>query len=421
MTLDAAPVALAEQLNDVNSIAPERKHPVHDPPLARALERQARSTSWTVGHGSQLYFAPMASRGLDAGIDNLYQLPLGEFTAARNALAKEAGAKGAEIRSLQKPPVAAWAVNQLFWHDRETYDRLIEAATEVRTAHGAVLAGRKGDLRVSGRLHEDAIQQSLTSTIDILTKSGQPVTEATRQAIATTLRALPSADPPGRLTRTLQPGGFEMLTGVPVRQRLPRKPANRNRHGRTRPRALRVRRPASMRKRWRGPRKPSRSRRARCEKRSTPRDATSSRPPAPRVRLTKLNALLPPRVPISKAHAVLSRKQSAMRLRRSRRGRPRQRSHGRPTLRSKARGLGSMRRRRSSGSCSALPCYRPRPSANARGERARAWGPARVSKDSLPSARHQLTNRHGELVHFNWLHDEALIPLDECAATVVRI
>src|SRR6476661_2542028 len=87
MTLNTAPVALAEQLHDVNSITPERKDPVHDPPLAGALERQTRSTPWTVGHGSQLYFAPMASRRLDAGIDNLYQLPLGEFTAARNALA----------------------------------------------------------------------------------------------------------------------------------------------------------------------------------------------------------------------------------------------------------------------------------------------------------------------------------------------
>ena len=166
----------------------------------------------------------MASRRLDSGIDNLYQLPLAEFTAARNALAKEAGAEGAEIRGLQKPPVAAWAINQLFWRDRDSYDRLIEAAAEVRTAHGAVLAGRKGDLRTPGRLHEDAIQQALTATVEILTKSGQPATEATRQAIATTLRALPSSDPPGRLTRTLQPGGFEMLTGVPVSAKPPEKP-----------------------------------------------------------------------------------------------------------------------------------------------------------------------------------------------------
>ena len=33
----------------------------------------------------------MASPSLDTEIDRLYQLPLDEFTAARNALAKEAG------------------------------------------------------------------------------------------------------------------------------------------------------------------------------------------------------------------------------------------------------------------------------------------------------------------------------------------
>jgi hypothetical protein len=224
MPWNAAAVSLAQQLYGVQSVAPQRQRPVDDPPLARALEREARSTAWTVGHGRPLYFAPMASRRLDSGIDNLYQLPLAEFTAARNALAKEAGAEGAEIRGLQKPPVAAWAINQLFWRDRDSYDRLIEAAAEVRTAHGAVLAGRKGDLRTPGRLHEDAIQQALTATVEILTKSGQPVTDATRQAIATTLRALPSSDPPGRLTRTLQPGGFEMLTGVPVRAKPPERP-----------------------------------------------------------------------------------------------------------------------------------------------------------------------------------------------------
>ena len=68
----------------------------------------------------------MPERTFDAEIDRLYQLPLDEFTAARNALAKKAGADGASIRSLTKPPVAAWAVNQVYWRDRSTYDALIE-------------------------------------------------------------------------------------------------------------------------------------------------------------------------------------------------------------------------------------------------------------------------------------------------------
>jgi hypothetical protein len=63
-----------------------------------------------------------------AEIDRLYQLPLGEFTPARNALAKELGKTDARIKNLQKPNVPAWAVNQLYWRERPLYDRLIKAS-----------------------------------------------------------------------------------------------------------------------------------------------------------------------------------------------------------------------------------------------------------------------------------------------------
>ena len=50
----------------------------------------------------------------------------------------------------------------------------------------------------------------------MLQEGGHPATDATRQAILTTLRALPSDEPAGRLTRALQPGGFEMLAGLSI-------------------------------------------------------------------------------------------------------------------------------------------------------------------------------------------------------------
>lgn len=150
----------------------------------------------------------------ESEIDELFQLPLSEFTAARNALAKAAGKDGAAIRALTKPPLAAWAVNQLYWKDPETYERLIAAASEMRQAHKAVIEGRQADLRSAGREHDIAIETALKATLSILTDAGHPVTDATRQAVTNTLRALPSDEPPGRLTRTLSPGGFEMLAGV---------------------------------------------------------------------------------------------------------------------------------------------------------------------------------------------------------------
>ena len=170
----------------------------------------------------------MAPRTLDTEIDRLYQLPLDEFTAARNALAKDAGPDAARIRALSKPPVAAWAVNQLHWRDRDAWDALVEASESARRAHRAVLAGRGGDVRAAGKVHDDAVEAALKATLGLVADAGHPVTDATKQAILTTLRALPGDEPPGRLTRTLQPGGFEALAGLSLArgaQPRPSKPA----------------------------------------------------------------------------------------------------------------------------------------------------------------------------------------------------
>jgi hypothetical protein len=152
----------------------------------------------------------------DADIDRLYQRPLDEFTGARNALAKGAGKDSGAIRALTKPPLAAWAVNQLYWQDRRTWDSLIDAAENLRRVNKAVLAGRSGDVRAAGAAHDAAVRDALKATLAQLATAGHPVTGATRQAIVNTLRALPADEAPGRLTRALQPGGFEMLAGMSV-------------------------------------------------------------------------------------------------------------------------------------------------------------------------------------------------------------
>jgi hypothetical protein len=154
---------------------------------------------------------------LDEQIDQLFQLPLAEFTAARNALAKQAGNDGKAIKALSKPPVAAWAVNQLYWKDRDRYDALVDTAVQMRKAHKAVMEGRNADLRVAGKMHEEALEAALKAAVALMKEDGQPVTDATRHAILNTLRALPSDEPAGRLTQTLAPGGFEMLSGITIK------------------------------------------------------------------------------------------------------------------------------------------------------------------------------------------------------------
>ena len=176
------------------------------------------------------------AKALEAEIDRLFQLPPDQFTAARNALAKGAGSGAATIKALSKPPIAAWAVNQLYWQDRAHYDALIDAANEMRRTHRAVIEGRKGDLRSAGREHELALEAALKSAVSLMKDAGQPVTDTTRHAILNTLRALPAQEPPGRLTQTLSPGGFEMLAGVtpaaPARGRTPAAPARPDTSGR---------------------------------------------------------------------------------------------------------------------------------------------------------------------------------------------
>ena len=158
----------------------------------------------------------MASRRLETEIDRLYQLPLAEFTAARNTLARSAGEDASAIRQLAKPPLAAWAINQLYWKQRDIYDALIKASHALRQTHKTILGGRRVDLREPTRGHEEALDTALKATLAILQDAGHPATDTTRQAVQTTLRALPSNEPPGRLTEILQPGGFEMLQGLSI-------------------------------------------------------------------------------------------------------------------------------------------------------------------------------------------------------------
>jgi hypothetical protein len=166
----------------------------------------------------------MVSRALEQEIDRLYQLPLDEFTAARNALAKKAGGEASRVRALAKPPVAAWAINQLYWRNIDVWNALIEAAENARRAHKAVLAGRAGDVRAATKVHDDAVEEALRTTLAILAEADRPASDATKHAIATTLRALPGDEAPGRLTRLLQPGGFEVLSGVSLAPGAARKP-----------------------------------------------------------------------------------------------------------------------------------------------------------------------------------------------------
>jgi hypothetical protein len=164
---------------------------------------------------------------IEADLDRLYQLNPAEFIAERNAIAKRAGPRAADVKALAKPTAAVWAVNQLYWRKTELYQTLIGAAENLRATHKAVMAGRRADLRAAGRAHEDALEAALKATLEIANEDGHGPSDATRQSIATTLRGLPAEDPPGRLRQALAPGGFEMLSGLPAGGRVISAPARK--------------------------------------------------------------------------------------------------------------------------------------------------------------------------------------------------
>jgi hypothetical protein len=75
---------------------------------------------------------------VDEEIDALYRLPLHEFTAARHALElrlKKAGLEHrlAKVKSLAKPSIPVWVVNQLYWNPQgSTSETVIGAHSERR-------------------------------------------------------------------------------------------------------------------------------------------------------------------------------------------------------------------------------------------------------------------------------------------------
>jgi DNA repair exonuclease SbcCD ATPase subunit len=164
-------------------------------------------------------------KGIKDEIDALFQLPLTEFTAARNALAarlkKSGRADGAgEVKSLQKPPVSAWAVNQLYWRHRQVFDRLMTTGEQFRKAQAAQLSGKSADLRGPLEARRAALAEVSRLAAAVLQDAGSSPGPDTMRRIMTTVEALSSygnADggpQPGRLTADVDAPGFEVLAAL---------------------------------------------------------------------------------------------------------------------------------------------------------------------------------------------------------------
>jgi hypothetical protein len=156
---------------------------------------------------------------LDAHVDDLYKLPLAQFTAARTALARTLeGADATRVKALKKPTLVPWAVNQLYWRDRRTYQKLLDLGRALRAAQVAAIEGRKTSLRDAASAHREALASAARRAVQLAAETG---VTAKAEQVAQMLEAvsLMRATPehPGRFVEVLHPAAFEALEGVTPR------------------------------------------------------------------------------------------------------------------------------------------------------------------------------------------------------------
>ena len=155
----------------------------------------------------------------ERAIDALYQGPLGDFVASRNALVKALRASGDRdganaVKGLAKPSLPAWAANQVFWKHPAIWSRLEMTAAALRRAHAGTLA----EVGEQAAAHRQAVGVAVQAAVEALVEAGHAAPDATRRRLQQTSKALSSGSAPtaraGRLATDLDAAGFAGLAAM---------------------------------------------------------------------------------------------------------------------------------------------------------------------------------------------------------------
>src|SRR5689334_21043185 len=162
-----------------------------------------------------------------AEIDDLFALPLDEFTAARNELAKRLKREGdaeaaAQVQALPKPSVAAWAVNQLARREPEAVRSLLNVAARLRSAQERSLKGERAadELRAAQAEERETIRSLTRASEAVLRAAGRPASGPTLERVSSLLRAAAVDEPgrtalrEGRLSGEVEVSGFDAFAGL---------------------------------------------------------------------------------------------------------------------------------------------------------------------------------------------------------------
>jgi hypothetical protein len=159
---------------------------------------------------------------LEDEVDALFELPLAEFTAARNTLAARLkkdrrGNEADFVKALVKPSISAWTVNQLYWKHRPAFDRLLETGERFHEAQTSRHSRKVVEMREALDARREALSNLSDLATTMLRDAGHNPTLETLRRITTTLEAisayasLSDGPHPGRLTHDVDPPGFDSL------------------------------------------------------------------------------------------------------------------------------------------------------------------------------------------------------------------
>lgn len=158
---------------------------------------------------------------LEAELDRLFQLPLAELVEARNALAdrlRRAGDKAgaARVKAIKRPVPVAWALNQAHFTQPALLERARERTMELRQlqTQPGVEARRLAGVVEAQRV---AAQAVVEAALLAGRSAGLSETALQQRKLFTTVQAWLAGqgdEPPGRMTRELEAGGFDALAGM---------------------------------------------------------------------------------------------------------------------------------------------------------------------------------------------------------------
>jgi hypothetical protein len=153
----------------------------------------------------------------------LYQLPLEQFVATRDQLARRLRAAGdrataRQVAGLRRPPVSAWAANQLAHAAPNAVAELLEVGAALRQAQQDALASQPGaarQLRTATAHPRAAITRLSQRAETLLVRAGHAASDANLSRLAATLQAAATGDEAtraalaqGRLPGDLDPAVF---------------------------------------------------------------------------------------------------------------------------------------------------------------------------------------------------------------------